>query len=59
MSWLQIPDREAVREAVVNTTSAIREYARSNPREASIGVGAASAGLLLWYYGPDLRHRSG
>lgn len=57
IQWSQIPDRAAIREGILSTSVALKEYAHANPKETGIGLGLATAGLLLWYYGADLRHR--
>lgn len=55
--WSQIPDRTAIREGVVEASAVIHRYVQARPREACLGLGVATAGLLMWKFGPNFRHR--
>ncbi|KAG0718005.1 Methyltransferase-like protein 7A [Chionoecetes opilio] len=57
LEWSKLPDTAAVREGVLEVWVQLQEYVQARPRQACVGLGVAAGGLLLWKFGPSLRHR--
>lgn len=55
--WKQIPDKEAMKEGVVVAYAALRRHVQDKPKETVVGLSVVAAGVFMWKYAPDYRHR--